>query len=151
MSDSYTVIVGSRVISLFALLLGTGILGFVVISITSNLIFLSQSISTEGTVTGFGQDVARRPGDSVVYPQVRFTTGTGQVIEFQPESVSATGEYRVGQTVKVIYDPAHPDNARIDDAWNLWFQFICLLFGGVGFLTCAVIGFLIGRRQEQIH
>ena len=53
-------------------------------------------------------------GDSVTFaPRVSFQTATGQAAAFV-SSVSSFPAPRVGDTVAVLYDPSHPDDATLD-------------------------------------
>jgi hypothetical protein len=52
------------------------------------------------------------------HPVVRFVTAREQVIVFTSNvGYSGIGEYRVGDSVKVRYDPDNPRHARLDTAW----------------------------------
>jgi hypothetical protein len=60
---------------------------------------------------GSGSNANRR---TCYHPVVRFVTAREQVIEF---TSNLDVGYRVGDSVKVRYDPDNPRHARLDTAW----------------------------------
>lgn len=81
-------------------------------------------------------------GDSggVYYPVIEFTADNGQAVEYHSTSGSNPPEFRVGEKVNIFYDPADPQNAKIDSFLDLWF--IGVIFSGIG-LVGVIIGSVI--------
>lgn len=73
------------------------------------------------------------------YPLIRFTAKSGKVVDFRASSGSQHVQYAIGDTVPVLYDPAEPQDGRIDTLWGVWGAPIILVGIGAIFL---LIGFL---------
>jgi hypothetical protein len=80
----------------------------------------------------------------IFYPVVEFRTAEGEVIRFQGSSGSNPPEYRVGDTVRVRYDPHIPQSAVIDSWWDVLIPLIIMIAIG-GALTYMGI---TGLRSE---
>jgi len=94
--------------------------------------------SAQGTVV----DVATRsvtPGNPYSFPVIEFTTPTGQTIRFEADLGFYPSPPKRGQQVLVLYDPAAPQQAKLNSAVARWFVpgawagfgFICLIVGGL--------------------
>lgn len=93
------------------------------------LIAGGSAVKAEGTIVQFNQQQR--------YPRVRFTDRNGEAVEFVA-GVRNTG-WREGDRVPVIYDPANPRSARIDEFAGRWFfpglaGIFAVTFGGTGLL-----------------
>jgi hypothetical protein len=53
-------------------------------------------------------------------PVVRFTTAAGLTLEVQGRVATHWRRYRIGSRVRVLYDPAAPSDARLDDLVDQW-------------------------------
>lgn len=70
------------------------------------------------------------------YPVVEFRTVDGESIRFK--SSRSLAAYRVGDTVKVLYDPQTPQSALID-SWEVWIPLGFLIgIGGIFALMGAL-------------
>lgn len=81
----------------------------------------AQWVTVEGRVV---EVVSRaiRPGESILYyPVIEFSDAIGQRVQFEAELGSRPPAYRVGQTVRVVYDPADVTQAQIDSRLACWF------------------------------
>ena len=100
------------------------------------------SISAAGSVVELQKRVIN-PGSSGVYcPVIEYRTGSGQVVRFASAFGTMPATHKVGQTVKVAYNPKEPDTAEIDSALSNWFVPGCLLGFAVfgGFFTLMFLG-----------
>jgi hypothetical protein len=80
------------------------------------------------------------PGTSGVYcPTVEFANASGETVRFESAYGSMPASYKVGQTVKVRYDPQKPDAAEIDSGVSNWFAPGCLLAFAVGAFFFSVM------------
>ena len=78
-------------------------------------------ISAEGRVVDMVSR-AIRPGESILYyPVIEFSGPAGQRVQFEAELGSRPPAYRVGQTVRVLYDPADVKQVQIDSLLARWF------------------------------
>lgn len=115
--------------------------------------FLNTAQSTSGVVV----DLERRhssstssSGSSTTYaPVVEFTAPeSGQTITFTSNSSSNPPAYDEGDDVTVLYDPAEPEEARIDSFMSLWFLPLLLLVMG-GIFTPVGIGIMRARGKQE--
>lgn len=74
---------------------------------------MRSSVRATGTVVDLQRD---SEGDTT--PIVEYTNADGAKVTFEPP-VSAANKYGVDDDVKVRYDPAEPEKARID-YWGSW-------------------------------
>jgi len=70
-------------------------------------------------------------------PEIQFTAPDGQPVKFRSGMSSSPPAYRVGEAVDVLFDPADPRKAEIDDFKTLWMGY---LIGGLMGLLFLVIG-----------
>ena len=94
----------------------------------------AQWVTVEGRVV---EVVSRaiRPGESILYyPVIEFSDAIGQRVQFEAELGSRPPAYRVGQTVRVVYDPADVTQAQIDSRLARWF-----VPGGLAALSALAI------------
>lgn len=120
----------------FMLVLGVLSLLLAGVIAVKRLAFLVHAQSVPGTVIEMVRmssgRISQQGGDATA-PRVRFVVGT-EAHEF----VSPTGSYppafAVGEAVRVLYDPADPDRAEVDNPGQVW--------GPV--LGCGLLGVLLG-------
>ena len=99
----------------------------------------AASTLASGVVVGLQKQIIN-PGTSGVYcPTVEFATASGETIRFESAYGSMPASYKVGQAVKVLYDPKAPDSAEIDSGVSNWFAPGCLLAFAVGAFFFSVM------------
>jgi len=122
------------------LVIGLGILflGLQWRTFTQNQI--ATMLTTEGRVVEVVSRTTTSGGErkTYFYPVVEFRTPDGEVIRFESSTGSNPSSYRVGDTVRVYYDPQAPQSAMID-SWELWLP-SSIVIGVGGFF--ALIGIL---------
>jgi hypothetical protein len=98
---------------------------------------LTRSISRQGTP------------NTIYYPVVQFRTEGGSVIEFRSNLGSNPPSHRKGENVPVRYDPADPQEARIDTPASIWF--VTWILGGLGgvFTSIPLALFAIRRQRAR--
>ncbi|MCS7350851.1 MAG: DUF3592 domain-containing protein [Anaerolineae bacterium] len=82
-------------------------------------------------------------GNTLFYAEVEFTTGEGEVVRFRDSTGANPPAYRVGDTVRVLYDPRAPQAAVID-SWMLWLPSTALIALGGLFMFAGGMAFLQG-------
>lgn len=98
---------------------------------------VAAMLSTQGEVVDFVSRLtssSNRGRTYIFYPVVEFRTAEGEVIRFQGSSGSSPPSYRVGDTVRVRYDPQTPQSAVIDSWWDVLIPLIIMIAIG-GALT----------------
>lgn len=97
-----------------------------------------------------------RPGHTSVgplQPVVRFNVSRAETHEFRPGFATLWSGYDIGDSVVVLYDPENPDDARVDDFWQLWFVAVgAAVFGGALILVplAASAWALLGARSARL-
>jgi multisubunit Na+/H+ antiporter MnhB subunit len=141
------------VASIGMLLLGVGIVAAGVHGLVDNLRPVSAAsrradgvvIRIEWMTTGSGSE--QRTTD---HPVVRFLTTREEVIVF---TSSSGGGHSVGDSVKVRYDPNHPDRARLDSVGDrMWgvLGAVVLLLGGLVVMFWGGVLFVSGSAGTPL-
>jgi hypothetical protein len=94
-----------------------------------------------------------RPGETIgTYSSIfRFTTRAGRTVQATASVRATTSRHRVGDAVRVLYDPQDPQNALIDSLVDRYFMPIVLLPIGLGFTAFglpALVVIALRRRKE---
>ena len=90
------------------------------------------STLTSGVVVALQKQVIN-PGTSGIYcPTIEFTTASGETIRFESSYGTMPASHKVGQVVKVLYDPKKPDSAEIDSGLSNWLVPGCLIVFAIG-------------------
>lgn len=79
----------------------------------------TQGERTIGQVIEMEESTDGEGGCCVYSPVVEFTAN-GRPVRFEGGNASSPPAYRVGQEVKVLYNPQDPDDASIDSFYELW-------------------------------
>lgn len=108
--------------------------------------FLEGAVTTVGIVTEVLREESVqtdndgfRTTDTMFRPVVRFSTESGEQIEFASGVSTNPPSYRKGGQVPVAYDPSDPQKAKIKSFWLVWgFAVVAAGIGGVGLLMACV-------------
>jgi hypothetical protein len=124
------------------LLIGLGVRG-----VATTRRFLASTSAADGVVVKVDEVTTSRKQETTsrYYPVVRFVTGSGQVVRYRDHSGANPPAYRVGDQVRVLYDPANPQRARLDTWASLWLKAVILLIIGVPLLIFTA-GILLFAR-----
>jgi|SRR5215467_9484894 len=155
--DATTLHAVNRVFGVIGLLVGLAFLfagGFWIHHqhLDAFLQLIAKSESAEGRVVE-NRPVQVYPGTgsrtlpyTAYYAVVRFTDRNGQTITLTDKLGFSRPSFRVGQEVRIFYDPKDTQNAMIDRGWkNFVIPGICLIFGGL--IVLGSIQRLIGSAQ----
>ncbi len=124
-----------RFISVLFFIIGLGLLAAAFAFWRSFANFQARATRTEGTVTELSYHHSSKGGS--YYPEVEFKTPDGRIVHFSGSTGSNPSSYSRGEHVQVLYDPASPEQAKIDSFSEKWLG--PLLLGGLG-LGFALIG-----------
>jgi hypothetical protein len=90
------------------------------------------SMLASGVVVALQKQVLN-PGSSGVYcPTIEFTTTSGEIVRFESSYGTMPASHKVGQVVKILYDPKKPNTAEIDSGLSNWFVPGCLIVFAIG-------------------
>jgi hypothetical protein len=131
---------------------GVGMLVGSFFAFTDTRSFISRAVEAEGQVIGLdrSRSSSGSGSSSTTYrPVVEFTSATGKRIEFTSNVGSNPPSHRVGESVRVLYDPVDPDSARIKSFFQLWFVFIIFFVLGLIFAAIGLTMILLRVRGRQ--
>ena len=122
-------------------------------------------VAKAGAANGVVVDVAgavervqkRSPGGdwydedvTVFHPVVRFVSAREQAVQFKASEGSGDPfAYGVGDLVRVLYDPANPQDARLDTWASRWGDSITLGLVGLGLVVLGGLGFWLFRSPGR--
>ena len=143
----------------FLPLVGTVVIGLGVWDLVTSRRFLANASAADGVVvkvdkvvdyhwTGSGER-SRYEKVTLYYPVVRFVTASEQAVEYSDESGSNPPAYGVGDSVRVLYDPANPQKARLDTVSNRWLGPTVAIIIGVVILSVGVAVLLWSRESRR--
>jgi hypothetical protein len=106
-----------------------------ILSIRNACVKIRTWKTVSGTLVGYKvYNNQQANGSSTSFcPQVQFSTDDGKLIDFTSSSGSNRRPYRIGATVKVLYEPDDPTKATIKSFTNLFLPAFFLLLFGVAF------------------
>jgi hypothetical protein len=105
-------------VSYVFVLIGLAMLGGGIYWASNVKTFVDRAIAVPGTVIDLESS---RSSDSTSYfPVVKYKTRSGQERTFRSSSGSNPPGFAVGETVEVLYDEAHPSDAKIRSFFSLW-------------------------------
>jgi Protein of unknown function (DUF3592) len=107
--------------------------------------FLERALHTRGRVV---QMVGSHSSNSTTYAPVVEFTASGREYTFKDSVSSNPPSHRVGDVVDVLYDPAHPADARIDR--GIWNKGVPVLVGAFGALLLFAGAWLLKRRSAPL-
>jgi len=137
---------GIRIFKWTFLVIGLALATVAVLIVMNTRKFIARAESARGTVVEMAGD---RDGYA---PVVKFRTAKGRERSFEEAGRSNPPSYAVGERVQVLYDPKHPDDARIDSFSDLWA--LPMILGGMGVLFAGIGGGVMlfgmsGRRRKE--
>lgn len=91
--------------------------------------FVAIAQKMPGVVKALEYRGSRKSGGSN-YPVVEFQTPEGKTVSFRSDVGSNPASYDVGEQVEVLYNPSHPNEAKLTGFWNLWG--LATIFAGLG-------------------
>jgi len=129
-----------RIVGILFIVFGVFVASFVVFSFLRRRSLLKNGVSTGGVVVGLDKMSGNMGGDSYA-PIVRFTTDDGESRQYTPSFHTAWCNYRVGDSVSLVYDADNPARAVIPSyATGSYFMvlFLALVFICAGLFTVFV-------------
>jgi hypothetical protein len=137
-----------------ALLIGLGVREFV-----TTQRFLAKASTADGVVVRVDKVVDYQwvgSGDertyekvTAYYPVVRFVTASGQVVQYTDDVGEDPPAYRVGDSVRVLYDPANPQKARLDTWSSRWLDATITTSMGIFFILVVGVFVMLTRESPR--
>lgn len=115
----------------FLLLIGIGLLSRSIVGVWRNIVFKRVSVPSTGTV--IENDVADRRGRPR-HPIVEYLVD-GKKLRFRSDFGANPELYDIGQTVPIRYVRTHPETARIEKTWQIWWDTVGFGIIGIAFLA----------------
>jgi hypothetical protein len=134
-----------KLIDFSLLILGPVLLVYAVISYFRTKRFVSNSVEVEGVVVRMERTYSGSRFATYDYaPVFSFTAGDGREYTLTSDIASSPPGFFVGEHIRVRYDPANPDKARIHTFFQTWGQTAISGLVGLGFLGVGLyqLGFL---------
>jgi hypothetical protein len=134
----------SRVLPLIFLVCGIALLIAAARHALRTRAFLNVALEAVGEVVALEEEPAMEPGEPRSYrPVVSFSIGPKGRVRFKSMAHSYPPQYEVGASVRVLYHPNRPHDARIRSFIDLWL--LSLILGGLGVVFTALgAGLLLG-------
>lgn len=129
--------------------IGVGMLvgSFFIFSNTNS--FIGGAAEADGRVIELERSRFSSSSSTTYRPVVEFTTATGKRIEFTSSVGSSPPSHRVGEPVKVLYNPADPQGARIKSFFQLWFGFLIVFAIGLIFAAIGLTMIFVRARGRK--
>lgn len=135
----------SRIVAVFMIVAGLGLVGAGVWFVAENVRFLAATERAEGTVIALRKERGAR-GSTIYYPMVRYRhPGTAKDVVFRAEPGLWPSPFSAGERVTVAYATAEPPNANIVSFWTLWFLQGAMATLG---LVSVLLGYASLRRRR---
>lgn len=141
---------------LLILFIGVVVLGGGIFSFFRQRAKIAQFLRAEGVVIEL---IGKRAGQEFVVgrttegvkiepkvlyrPKVQFTTESGRSIELVGRVASRPARYKIGERVRVLYNPHNPGEAHLNSFVGLWFVTLMLIFFGLMMIGMGLLGWLL--------
>jgi hypothetical protein len=109
--------------------------------------FLAKAAVADGVVVDIARDVDL-DNEVSFYPVIEFVTLREQVVRFKADEATPRPDQRMGEEVRILYDPANPQDARLDTFWSRWLESIVLGVIGLGFVVSGAFAYRLLRRRQ---
>jgi nitrogen fixation-related uncharacterized protein len=107
--------------------------------------FAERANEASGTVVDY-EKIVRGTGsnerkDVRYYVIVEFTVADGRRYRFQGPHRQEEGPFKIskGDVVSVLYDPADPQNAKVNSFLGMWFASTILIVVGIAFILVPML------------
>ncbi len=125
-------------------LVGAGMLFFAVKNFIQTVIFLRSAEQTEGKIVGF---IESKNNDrlTMYLPVFDYQPALGKTYRQKAEVASNPPEYKLGETVTILFMKKNPQNARLKSFSELWLMTAVLVIFGTAFSFAALLIFQAQR------
>ena len=148
-----------QIIRLFLKVAGWIITGVAILDLTGAYFlyrhaehYVQTASRAQGTVTKMVEQHGQESGTTFA-PVFQFTDPQGKVHEVQSSIGSSPPDYKVGETVTVLYPPENPEAAVINGFIQVWLWPALLAGFGAVLLALAlgmfVVAYILGRVEKK--
>jgi Protein of unknown function (DUF3592) len=138
----------ASVVLIVFMLAGVVLLGLSGKSLMDDRRFLAKAAVATGVVVDIAR-VVDQDDKVAYYPVVEFTTAREQVVRFEADEATSDPDRQLGASVRILYDPANPHDARLDTFMSRWGLSIVMGMLGLGFVAVPAFFFLLVVRRKQ--
>jgi hypothetical protein len=125
------------------------LLAIAVASTVQRVTLIFSGSRAEGTVIAKKQVGHLKGGAAAYAPMLQFTASDGRTYVVTSDLSGPESAYRFGQHLRVLYQPDHPDGARIDAFAPLWTLPLVTGLVGSAFSVVPAIVVLSWRRRRR--
>ena len=127
------------IFGLLAGLASVGLLGGAVWNYFKGRQTMQNRVAVNGTVVELVQRNTSR--SHIFCPVVEYSLPSGEKMRFTSEFGTLPASHKIGDVVKVRYDPANPQQAEIESGMSLWLGPLIMVF--MGTVACCLSVFFI--------
>ncbi len=128
------------------LVIGLGMLYFSFTIWRAHADFSAHAISADGVVIDLPNRSSTKGSNSL--PIVQFATADGNIVHVTITGGSSPATYSRGEHVRLLYDPANPETARLDTFMET--RPAPRLLGGIGILIALIgVGAIYYQRRQR--
>jgi hypothetical protein len=138
----------------FLPLIVVGLLGLAVLAIglyqtAGTTAFVLHAERADARFAGAVSRVGGSHGGTFLHPTFAFTTRDGRSVRFTSSGGSTDQPYADGEHVAVLYDPDHPEQARLASFSTLWLIPVLIDAIGLSLIGIAVfVWWALGRNPR---
>lgn len=127
-----------------------GVLALSAYLLYDKLKFIASAERVQGQVIDLQhvRSTSKNNTDGTWRPVVRFRAPSGALIDFTTSSSSGTPRYETGESIQVFFQPSNPNNALLDDPFELWGGAAMAGIIGAVFSLFAWFLWQIGRSEK---
>jgi hypothetical protein len=124
-------------------------LGIAFFMYSQQMAFINSSVQAPGTVIKNQSHMSVDSNDHVYAPVVSFMTPDGQTHQFEEGVQSSPPAHQVGEGVQVLYNAKNPEDAHINNPFDLFLG--VWIVGGIGaaFLVITLFIFVTGQFGQK--
>lgn len=111
--------------------------------------FLASAITTQGTISRIVEEYDGE-GDLTYIPEIQFQDRNGQLHTIRTFISSNEGDYHVGQSMPILYNPQSPAQSTVATFWEIYIGCIILLIVSLAALISGgVVSILLQYEEKQ--
>lgn len=134
---------------MFKVIIALSGLAVIFFAVAGNFYFQSQKLLKEGGTASGTVVSLQSSAKGASYPVIRFQAEGGEVIEERGKVGSSPPEFKVGDTVPIVYEKTNPKNWTINSWLNLYFLPVMFFAFGTGLTIASLITLIHNLRHKR--